>query len=302
MITPATSSLARGIREIEFIVQALQLFAAAGSRRAAVRCPRSLRWERGCSRAPPSPVRRRTCSAQSEHRLQYRDDRQTHDVPMDPAEQAARGACGTADVAALTAVRSAATRSSGISMQCSVRTSPTTIRWRRSGSTYPRGTPSAPRRRHRLRLAFALIESLARVRQSALPAIDPVAATLDALVPGLRAAVAATGVDRRARSGIRTPVTLLETTRRAASIGVASSTAGTPRLAELMAASAWAADTTRHPPSTSADSRVPLAEPDWARGDASSTSSCAPTRAIPSDRWMRAHFSMRRRFGCWRRI
>ena len=94
-----------GIRELEFIVQALQLVRAGKEPALRVRgtLPAlGVLAERG---PLPRPAADELSGAYTflrnlEHRLQYRNDRQTHDLPSDPAEQKALArACGVEDVA-----------------------------------------------------------------------------------------------------------------------------------------------------------------------------------------------------------
>src|SRR5208282_5615402 len=96
-----------GIREIEFIVQALQL--VRGGKEPALRLRGTLPAlaalrERGLL---PGPAIAELSAAyvflrNLEHRLQYRDDQQVHDMPTDPAEQALLArACQVADAATL---------------------------------------------------------------------------------------------------------------------------------------------------------------------------------------------------------
>src|SRR4029077_18257184 len=89
-----------GIREIEFIVQALQL--VRGGKEPALRLRGTLPalaalGKRGLL---PRPAVAELSAAyvflrDLEHRLQYRDDQQVHDVPTDPDEQTLLArACG----------------------------------------------------------------------------------------------------------------------------------------------------------------------------------------------------------------
>src|SRR5205814_764244 len=99
-----------GIREIEFIVQALQL--VRGGKEPALRLRGTLSALTALATRGllPRPAIAELSAAyvflrNLEHRLQYRDDQQTHDLPINAAEQAALArACGSADAAALAAV------------------------------------------------------------------------------------------------------------------------------------------------------------------------------------------------------
>ena len=158
----------------------------------------------------------------------------------------------------------------------------------------------------------APIESLARVRQSArylqLPTLSR--QRFDALVPQLlrAAAAAAASSTVEPEAVFARLLTLLETiSGRSVYLALlVEHPPVLPRLAQLMAASAWAADyLTRHPLLLDEllDSRVRLAEPDWDAWRRELDLQLRAHRAIPSDRWTRCGiFSTRRRFACWRRI
>ena len=98
-----------GIREIEFIVQALQLVRGGRERALRLRGTLPALAALGTRGLLPRPAVAELSAAyvflrNLEHRLQYRDDQQTHDLPINAAEQAALArACGTADAAALSA-------------------------------------------------------------------------------------------------------------------------------------------------------------------------------------------------------
>jgi len=284
-----------GIREIEFIVQALQL--VRGGREVALRV-------RGTQRALDAIAARGLLpeSAVSalrnayvflrnvEHRLQYRDDRQTQLLPSDLAERAALAeACGFATAAAFDAAlavhRDAVTTqfaaafgdadAAGASASTAAPAVHGTIDLAKLAAVW-RGDASSDTARERLAaIGYAdperLVADLARFRASSryvqLPALSR--QRVDALVPQLLA-VAATervpGVD--AQVVLRRLAGLLETvSRRSAYLALLTEHPPVlPRLAQLMGASAWAADyLTRHPLLLDEllDARVLLAEPDW---------------------------------------
>ncbi len=288
-----------GIREIEFIVQALQL--VRGGRETPLRV-------RGTQRAldaiatrgllPESAVAAlRTAYVflrNVEHRLQYRDDRQTQTLPADLAERAAlaeaagfatapafdaalavhRDAVTTQFAAAFGDADAAGTGASNLppaapsAAHGGIDLSKLAAVWR--------GDASPDTARERLAaIGYAdpeqLVADLARFRASSryvqLPALSR--QRVDALIPQLLV-VAATervpGAD--AQVVLRRLAGLLETiSRRSAYLALLTEHPPVlPRLAQLMGASAWAADyLTRHPLLLDEllDARVLLAEPDW---------------------------------------
>ncbi len=287
-----------GIREIEFIVQALQL--VRGGRELALRV-------RGTQRAldaigargllPESAVSALRNAyvflRNVEHRLQYRDDRQTQMLPSDLAERAAlakasgfptaaafdaalavhrdavatqfAAAFGDADAATSTSIAVPATTPA---MRGALDLAKLAAVWR--------GDASPDTARDRLAaIGYTdperLVAELARFRASSryvqLPALSR--QRVDALVPQLLA-VAATervpGADPQVV--LRRLADLLETvSRRSAYLALLTEHPPVlPRLAQLMGASAWAADyLTRHPLLLDEllDARVLLADPDW---------------------------------------
>jgi [glutamine synthetase] adenylyltransferase / [glutamine synthetase]-adenylyl-L-tyrosine phosphorylase len=281
-----------GIREIEFIVQALQL--VRGGREVALRV-------RGTQRAletiatrgllPESAVsalRNAYIFLRSvEHRLQYRDDRQTQLLPSDLAERAALAeACGFATAAAFDAAlavhRDAVTTQFAAAFGDADASTPIAAPAMHSAidlaklAAVWRGDVSSDTACDRLAaIGYAdpepLVADLARFRASRryvqLPALSR--QRVDALVPQLLV-VAATervpGAD--AQVVLRRLAGLLETvSRRSAYLALLTEHPPVlPRLAQLMGASAWAADyLTRHPLLLDEllDARVLLAEPDW---------------------------------------
>ena len=265
-----------GIREIEFIVQALQL--VRGGRESALRARGTLPaltalGARGLLPAPAIEELRAayTFLRNVEHRLQYRDDAQTQDLPVDPVERDALArAAGCADTAAfdraLERESAAVTRhfdamfgSSG-----SDHVDPLTSVWR----------DAQPAVEHAAALASAgypdpqaIIAALTRVKASArylqLPSLSR--ERFDALLPQLlRVAAGAAQPD----AVFLRLLSLLETiSGRSAYLALlVEHPPILPRIAQLMGASAWAADyLTRHPLLLDEllDSRVLFAEPDW---------------------------------------
>jgi glutamate-ammonia-ligase adenylyltransferase len=287
-----------GIREIEFIVQALQL--VRGGREPGLRV-------RGTQAALHALAARGILPQSAiamlreayvflrnvEHRLQYRDDRQTQMLPSDPGEREALAqAAGFATVedfdAALAAHRDA------VSSQFAAAFGDT-ARDRHEAPTQPRGIVAVA---NSIQLStFAaiwrgdvsadtavaalvaagyadpaeLVAELDRVRASGryvqLPALSR--QRVDDLVPQLLL-VAATervaGVD--AQTVFRRLFGLLEAiSRRSAYLALLTEHPPVlPRLAQLTGASQWAADyLTRHPLLLDEllDARVLLTEPDW---------------------------------------
>jgi glutamate-ammonia-ligase adenylyltransferase len=270
-----------GIREIEFIVQALQL--VRGGRETALRARETLTalTALGARGLLPRPAVAELSAAyvflrNLEHRLQYRDDHQTHDVPTDDAERDALArACNAADAGALDALigshRNAVERhfdavfSTGASGD-----DPLAAAWL---DPAPEDAQYAALVAAGYAAPLAVIETLARVRRSTrylqLPTLSR--QRFDALVPQLlRAASEASksGSPVDAAIVFARLLALLETiSGRSAYLALlVEHPPVLPRLAQLMGASAWAADyLTRHPILLDEllDSRVLLEEPDW---------------------------------------
>jgi len=269
-----------GIREIEFIVQALQL--VRGGREPALRLRGTLPAlaALGTRGLLPRPAIAELSAAyvflrNLEHRLQYRDDQQTHDLPINAAEQAALArACGTADAAALSAGldrhRDAVERHfDAVFGEDIADDDPLASTWL---DPSPGDAQCAALAAAGYGSPVTLIESLGRVRQSARYLQLPTRSRqrFDALLPQLlraaAAAAASSTVEPEAVFGRL--LTLLETiSGRSVYLALLfEHPPVVPRLAQLMAASAWAADyLTRHPLLLDEllDSRVLLAEPDW---------------------------------------
>ena len=283
-----------GIREIEFIVQALQI--VRGGREPELRARGTLPAlaaidARGLlPGAAVAALRDAYVFLRNvEHRLQYRDDRQTQTLPADAAEcDALARAIGCADGAAfdrvLAAHRAAVSAqfadlfgSGGTRDPADTAASVATGR-----SPVPpalaalwAGDVSADTARQTLAAAgFAdpegLLANLTRVRASPryvqLPALSR--ERVDALVPQLlaTASMSAEGVD--AQAVFHRLFELLEAvSRRSAYLALLTEhPTMLPRLAQLMGASQWAADyLTRHPILLDEllDPRALLAEPDW---------------------------------------
>ena len=265
-----------GIREIEFIVQAVQM--VRGGREPALRVRGTLPAlqtlsDRGSLPAAAVSELRGAYEflRNVEHRLQYRDDAQTHDLPEDATSRHALArASGFLDAAPFEAVvadhRAAVERhfdalfgkasSEGDREFESIWLDPTLDdahyeSLRAAGFTDPSG----------------LIAMLARVRQSGRYLQLPIASRqrYDALVPQLMREAAGTAEPQAVFARL---LALLETVsgRSVYLALLVEHPPVLPRLAHLMAASAWAAEyLTRHPILLDEllDSRALLSEPSW---------------------------------------
>jgi len=265
-----------GIREIEFIVQALQL--VRGGREMPLRLRETLAalealGERGLlPRAAVSELNAAYVFLRNvEHRLQYRDDAQTQDLPKSSVEWTALArASGFADAGAfgksLAFHRASVERHfdalfreadiDGEDALAAVWLDPAQSA-ERSGALSAAGYPDPA----------AVVVSLARVRGSSrylqLPTLSR--QRFDALVPQLLRAAATWPEPRTVFERL---LALLEAiSGRSAYLALlVEHPPVLPRLAELMAASAWAAEhLTRHPILLDEllDSRTLFAEPDW---------------------------------------
>ena len=285
-----------GIREIEFVVQALQL--VRGGREPALRIRGTLAAlaaieERGLLPAAGIAALRDAYVflRNVEHRLQYRDDRQTQTLPTDPGELAAlAGAAGFSDVASfertlaahraavaghfagLFGERVATTGGASSSSHDSVGAAPTLA----SFAALWRGDLEADTARGVLATAgfgdaadlHARLERVRRgQRYTQLPANSQ--QRVDALVPQLLQ-VASTLKESAAdaQTVFGRLLDLLESvSRRSAYLALlVEHPAMLPRLAQLIGASQWAAAyLTQHPILLDEllDARVLLAEPDW---------------------------------------
>jgi glutamate-ammonia-ligase adenylyltransferase len=292
-----------GIREIEFIVQALQI--VRGGRDPALRARGTLPALAAIAARGLLPggvvdaLRAAYVFLRNlEHRLQYRDDRQTQTLPAEPAEREALAhACGFANTAAfddaLGAHRAAvdaqfaavfgSASATGAREEYRTAAPPESTRSDETGER-PRaalaavwaGDASADAAHaaladHGYADPPGLVARLERLRASpryaGLPALSQ--QRVDALVPQLLAAAAegrAAGVDPQ--PVFERLLGLLEAiSRRSAYLALlVEHPPVLPRLAQLMGASQWAADyLTRHPILLDEllDARVLLAEPSW---------------------------------------
>ena len=268
-----------GIREIEFIVQALQLVRAGREPALRVRATLAALRLLGERDVLPRPAATELSDAyvflrNLEHRLQYRDDLQTHDLPTDEVEQEVLArACGQRDIGdwrtALASRRRLIDRHFDLVFR---------------GDTGPDDDPLAavwldPAKEEAQCAALAaagyatpsgVIDTLARIRGSARYLQLPTRSRqrFDALVPQLLRAAASAQGGADAKVVFDRLLTLLETVsgRSVYLALLAEHPPVLPRLAQLVGASAWAADyLTRHPILLDEllDSRVLLEEPDW---------------------------------------
>jgi len=273
-----------GIREIEFIVQALQI--VRGGREPGLR----IRNTRAALAALASRGHLPESSAaaldaayvflrDTEHRLQYRDDQQTQALPDDPGEldalaRAMRFASAPAFRAALDAHRIEAGRQFesvfGAADADAGTDAGTDAEWR---SVWDAPDVTDEHVAQLGRAGFddppALLGTLARARAgtrySALPAQSK--ERFDKLVPRMLAAATASPGGTGAQATFMRLLSLLEAVaRRSAYLAlVIEHPPLIPRLAGLMGASAWAADyLTRHPILLDEllDARVLMKEPD----------------------------------------
>jgi glutamate-ammonia-ligase adenylyltransferase len=271
-----------GIREIEFIVQALQL--VRGGREPSLRERATLAALAALGARGLLPRAAVTELSEAyvflrrlEHRLQYRDDAQTHDLPAHgPERNALAPACGFADakafMAALGAQRAAVERhfAAVLGEEPPADADPLAAVW---------VDPAPDQARSRLLASAgyadpkAVLDLLARVRESSrylqLPTLSR--QRFAALVPQLLRAAAAGAKDANAAEPqqiFERLLALLETVsgRSVYLALIAEHPPVLPRIAQLMGASAWAADyLLRHPILLDEllDSRVLLTEPDW---------------------------------------
>ena len=282
-----------GIREVEFIAQALQLVRGGREPALRVRGTQQALAAIGARGLLPGTAaadlqRAYVFLRNVEHRLQYRDDRQTQKVPADSGELDALAHAAGFDSASAFATELDRQRN-GVAAQFSAlfgdRESETTGSGARDGpagasrdalAALWRGDMAPDSANEMLAaLGFAdparLAGDLARVRTGTrygqLPALSR--QRIDALVPDLLAAAAATKFDGAdAQTIFGRLLNLLESvSRRSAYLALLTEHPPVlPRLAELAGASAWAADyLTRHPMLLDEllDARVLLEEPDW---------------------------------------
>ncbi len=271
-----------GIREIEFIAQAIQI--VRGGREPSLRERGTLPAlamlaERGHLPGNAATALRDAYVflRQVEHRLQYRDDQQTHRIPTDAEERGRLAATMNFDSlaafdAALAAHRALVAITFAQTLGDGGNEAPAP-RHESSGLWEdPQPTPAALAALQTAGFAdpAAVIETLVRVRASGrylqLPANSR--QRFDMLVPQLLT-VAAAHPGRAGTSVVfdRLLRLLESVARRSAYLAlVIEHPPLLPRLANLMGASAWAADyLTRHPLLLDEllDARMLLAEPDW---------------------------------------
>ena len=270
-----------GIREIEFIVQALQL--VRGGREPALRMRSTLPalsalGARGL--LPRAAVAELSAAyvflRRLEHRLQYRDDAQTHDLPGRGQDRVALArACGFADASAFAEAlernRAAVERHFAAVLGEEPATDHDELAavWL---DPAPEDAQCALLATTGYGNPVAVLETLARVRRSArylqLPTLSR--QRFDALMPQLLRVAAEPQTPETPEPAIvfERLLAVLETiSGRSVYLALlAEHPPILPRLAQLTAASAWAADyLLRHPILLDEllDSRVLLAEPDW---------------------------------------
>ncbi len=271
-----------GIREIEFIVQAMQIVRGGRERELRVKGTLPALTVLGTRGLLPQSAVTALRDAyvflrRLEHRLQYRDDQQTHQLPANAEERAllaaSMGFAGLRDFdAELGRHRAQVSEQFALVFGDRGRTDADakgtfTAIWEE-----PKASAAA---REQLRAAGftdtdALLATLARVRGSGryvqLPALSR--QRFDALIPQLLATSSANPGAAGAQAVFGRLLTLLEAvSRRSAYLAmVIEHPPLLPRIANLMGASAWAADyLTRHPLLLDEllDARALLAEPDW---------------------------------------
>jgi glutamate-ammonia-ligase adenylyltransferase len=274
-----------GIREIEFIVQALQI--VRGGREPALRIAGTLPAlsalaYRGVIEPHAAGVLRDGYAflRMVEHRLQYRDDRQTQTVPVDASERALLAEaldCASADAfdVRLGEHRDTIARQFNAVFDAPGGGEQPSDAEHRFRTLWDDPSPGADAIADLASMGFddaaGLVETLARMRRSRrylqLPALSR--DRFDRLVPRLLAVAA------EHRSPVATPNAVVQRL-----LGLLDAVGGRsaylalliehppllPRLAQLMGASAWAADyLTRRPLLLDEllDARVLLAEADW---------------------------------------
>jgi len=264
-----------GIREIEFIVQALQLVRGGRDAALAVR-PTLTVLERLAERnLIPAQAAQELAQAYDflrrlEHRLQYLDDRQTHRLPTDADDRARVAAMsGAPDWAALEsrieAVRTTVTRHFQAAFAESEESSGPAV-WQDDRDAVARALATLG-----YRDADAAAARLMSIRASQRYTLLPTDSRrrFDALVPAL-ASVAAETADPD--TTLARGLDLIEAiARRAAYLALlAEHRVALERVARIVGASSWAAQfVTRHPLLLDEllDDRVLYAPPDWAAFD-----------------------------------
>ena len=271
-----------GIREIEFIVQALQI--VRGGREPQLRVKGTLPAlvvleSLGLLPAPAVAALRDAYVflRRAEHRLQYRDDQQTHQLPESADERAllaeSMGFAGLRDFDAALAGHRAQV-SEQFALILGKREENGAAGNAAFNAIWEEPAATASAREQLVAAGFtdpdALLELLARVRASSrylqLPALSR--QRFDDLVPQLIATSSAHPGAAGTQVVFTRLLTLLEAvSRRSAYLAlVIEHPPLLPRIAQLMGASAWAADyLTRHPLLLDEllDARILMAEPDW---------------------------------------
>jgi glutamate-ammonia-ligase adenylyltransferase len=266
-----------GIRELEFIVQALCI--VRGGRDAELRARGTLPAlaaleARGLLPSAAALREAYVFLRNVEHRLQYRDDQQTHQLPEDPQERALLAE--SMDASEPEFERALARHRSVISFNFAQTFGE---EGRATGNDAfaalwddPVVTPEHGERLREAGFAdaAAIVATLARVRNSMRYQQLPAASQqrFDTLLPQLLVVAAEQPGLSGAQAVFERLLALLETVaRRSAYLALLIEHPPLlPRLANLMSASAWAADyLTRHPLLLDEllDARVLLAEPDW---------------------------------------
>jgi glutamate-ammonia-ligase adenylyltransferase len=269
-----------GIREIEFVVQALQIVRGGrepGLRLRGTRTALDAIEARGLLPAAGIEALRAAYRylRELEHRLQYRDDRQTQDLPADAGERALLAvACGADDVAAFE--RTLAAHRHHVSAQFdSVFGEPPEGRpsgpfaaiWQSPGDAGARDALRDAGYRDPDDVLARLVTTRSSARYLQLPALSR--ERFDTLVPQLLDAASHAAGDGHDPQAVFTRLMdLLETvSRRSAYLAlVIEHPPLLPRLANLVGASAWAAAyLTRHPLLLDEllDTRLLFAEADW---------------------------------------
>jgi [glutamine synthetase] adenylyltransferase / [glutamine synthetase]-adenylyl-L-tyrosine phosphorylase len=271
-----------GIREIEFIVQALQI--VRGGREPQLRVKGTLPALDVLERLGllPGPAVDALRNAyvflrRAEHRLQYRDDQQTHQLPESADERAL-----LADVMGFATLRDFDTALAGHRARVSEQFALILGKREETGANgnttftaiWEEPVATAAAREQLAAAGFtdadALLTTLARVRASVrylqLPALSR--QRFDALVPQLITTSSANPGAAGTQVVFSRLLALLEAvSRRSAYLAlVVEHPPLLPRIAQLMGASAWAADyLTRHPLLLDEllDARILMAEPDW---------------------------------------
>ena len=270
-----------GIREIEFIAQALQIVRGGREPDLRVRGTLPALALLGARSLLPSTAVAALRDAYLflrgvEHRLQYRDDAQTHQLPVADGERALLAESMDSTPAAFddAMARHRATVSFTFAQTLGVDGRATSATDALYASAWEDVQPSAgvldPLRAAGFADPAALVASLARVRASSRYQQLPAASRqrFDTLLPQLLAiAVAHPGLTG-AQTVFERLLALLEAIARRSSYLalIIEHPPLLPRLANLMGASAWAADyLTRHPLLLDEllDAGALLAEPDW---------------------------------------